>query len=257
MISAIHKLTDCPHIFTDFIVHQNKTEAALAWHVWVLPNINKLPCSLGKILNLKTFLVVLTMENKQVRMGLLKLQQKRMGSQTPFSCYHPVPKDRRDNGSTRNGSCFWRPCPSLLSSSWAGVTANHSRAIPRCLSPLNTVVPNPTCLSISRPPVCSIRFLLGYCLRDGTPSNFPAEPPMWPSSFSRDLLSYNFNISLATTGTKAPTQWLYQSHLLTSHKSMWVCESRIHIFSFTGLKLRQFLCHSIRILLKELCTNYW
>lgn len=179
-------------------------------------------------------LVVLTLENKQVRMGLLKLQQKRMGSQTPFSCYHPVPKDRRDTGSTRNGSCSWRPCPPLLPSSWGGVTADHSRAIPGCLSPLHAVVPNRACLSISRTPVCSIRFLLGCCLRDRT-SNFPPEPPTWLSSFSRDLLSYNFNISLATRGTKAPTQWLYQSHLLTSHKrhvSVWLSHSHLFIHTF-------------------------
>lgn len=162
--------------------------------------------------------VALTLENQQVRMGLLKCQHKKNGFQNHFFLLPPGSDGGRRSlaapGMVLGLSTLPTSPPLQLSRCHCTPPQGHPRPPPStsCRCPQAHI---PIHLQTS---VCSIRLLLGCGLRDGTPSNFPAELPTWPSSFSRDFLSHNFNIFLATRGTKAPTQWLYQSHLLTSHR---------------------------------------
>lgn len=150
-------------------------------------------------------------------MGLLKLQHKKNGFQNYF-LLPPGSSSRRRRlaaPGTVLGLSTLPICPPLQ---LRRCHRKPPQGRPRAPASTSCCCPQAHIPSHLQTSVCSIRLLLGCGLRDRTPSNLPAELPTWPSSFSRDFLSHNFNISLATRGTKAPTHWLYQSHLLISHR---------------------------------------
>lgn len=155
--------------------------------------------------------LVLTLESRHVAIGLLELEQKRMGSKYFFLLQLLTPKTEERLAAL--GRVLGPGAPDHLSfSRWVGC---HSQTTPEpsqgaCLH-LVELTPGPH----TYPPAC-LRFIpsafsLAAAPGEGTPYTFPSRVPLaavGPRLSARDsLLPYRFTISPATRGTKAPTQW--------------------------------------------------
>lgn len=143
-----------------------------------------------------------------------------MGFQITFSCYNPCPPRQRDTGSLGNRFLVLGTCPPLLPSRRGGVTPKPLQGHHMVPPSTPAVVLKPSHLSIYKPPAYSISLFLGCCLKYGIPSTYPSWILHLVIIFlPRILLSPTILIfSLPLEGPKCPTQWLYQTRLLSSHR---------------------------------------